>query len=728
MNTSGLPAALAISGTRRILWLECRSGECLQAALAKDDWPRPQRDPQKVTERDKAQNHRTYFAGRDVSGSRRSDPRMRRSFFSVLLASLATLYLLLFATSDLHGQSFNLQAEREPVASLDGLWRFHTGDNPAWADPNFDDSQWTLVRSDEPWDQQGYKNYGGFAWYRFTVAVPEGNRNWSIYLGPMETGYQFFVDGHLAGSFGPILNSRNYVLSSRAFAISPAAAGPRTFHIAIRAWHSPVWAGYALGGFYGSSYFGDSRFIAQRAATARSIQWNGLVDEYTYAVLCTVVGLVVLVLFFIRREEREYLWFALLLLANAIDIGLIISRQLALIPLPVFDFIDGSVQSAALLAALAFFSVVLRAPRSRTWWLVAALLFISPPAVFLYVFNISSVAIAGLLAALAVLPATVWILATLFKRALQRDRDALILLVPTLLWQGVPFINNILLITWQLGWQRWAVTWGFPLLTKPFVLMPGPAVGTIFIFALLLFLIRRFSLARQEETRLSSEFESARNIQSLLFPAKPRATPGFAIESVYLPASEVGGDFFQIMPANDGSLLVVVGDVSGKGLKAGMTVGAIIGALRGCAVREPAEVLAHLNYVLHGQITGFVTCTAALIAATGNMILANAGNLPPYCNGQELDVESGLPLGMTPDVCYSESTFQLNPNDRLTFVSDGVVEATNERGELFGFQRTQGISTQPASAIAEAAKRFGQRDDITVLTLTLTPSLAASLA
>jgi sigma-B regulation protein RsbU (phosphoserine phosphatase) len=191
--------------------------------------------------------------------------------------------------------------------------------------------------------------------------------------------------------------------------------------------------------------------------------------------------------------------------------------------------------------------------------------------------------------------------------------------------------------------------------------MPGPAVGTIFIFALLLFLIRRFSLARQEETRLSSEFESARNIQSLLIPAKPPVTPGFAIESVYLPASEVGGDFFQIMPANDGSLLVVFGDVSGKGLKAAMTVGAIIGALRGCSVRKPVDVLAHLNRVLHGQITGFVTCTAALIAANGNMTLANAGNLPPYRNGQELDVESGLPLGITPNVCYSETTFQLNP-------------------------------------------------------------------
>jgi serine phosphatase RsbU (regulator of sigma subunit) len=172
----------------------------------------------------------------------------------------------------------------------------------------------------------------------------------------------------------------------------------------------------------------------------------------------------------------------------------------------------------------------------------------------------------------------------------------------------------------------------------------------------------------------------------------------------------------------------VVGDVSGKGLKAAMTVGSIIGALRGCPVRKPAEVLAHLNRVLHDQITGFVTCTAALIAADGNMTLANAGNLSPYRNGQELDVESGLPLGITPDGSYSETTYQLHPDDRLTFVSDGVVEATNERRELFGFQRTQAISTQSASAIAEAAKQFGQNDDITVLTLTLTPSLKASLA
>lgn len=617
-------------------------------------------------------------------------------------------------------QSFDLQTQREPVVSLDGLWRFHTGDNPVWADPNFDDSQWPLVRSDKSWSQQGYKDYGGFAWYRFTVDVPDGSREWSIFLGPMETGYQLFIDGHFLGSHGPILGIQVLAASNHLFAIPPSAPGPYTFHIAIRAWHAPGWAMYAPGGFFGSSYFGDSGLIAQRSATARSLEWNGLVDEYTYAVLGTLVGLIVLVLFFIRREEREYLWFALLLLANAIDIGLYITRILALVSIPVLDVFDGSVQSAALFAALAFFSIVLRAPRTRIWWVVAGLLFVNPIAAFLYIFTITSVGVASLLSTLAMLPATVWILVTLLKRALQRDKDALILLVPTLLWQGYPFIDNILLITWQLGWQRWAMLWVFPLLRKPFVLMPDAAVGTIFIFALLLFLIRRFSIARQEETRLSNEFEAARNIQSLLIPATPPATPSFSVETVYLPASEVGGDFFQLLPGEDGSLLVVVGDVSGKGLKAAMTVSVIIGSLRNGKERRPAEVLRNLNRVLYGHITGFVTCMVACVGTDGELVLANAGNPAPYLNGRELGVEAGLPLGILPDFEGSESAHQLNAGDRLTFVSDGVVEATNEKRELFGFERTQAISCLAASAIAEAAQKFGQKDDISVLSVVRT--------
>ena len=148
-----------------------------------------------------------------------------------------------------------------------------------------------------------------------------------------------------------------------------------------------------------------------------------------------------------------------------------------------------------------------------------------------------------------------------------------------------------------------------------------------------------------------------------------------------------------------------------------MTVSTIVGALRGCTMRKPAEVLAYLNRVLYGQISGFATCTAALISADGGVGIANAGNLAPYCNGKELDVDSGLPLGIEAEGSYVETSHPIEPGDRLTFISDGVVEAANEKRELFGFARTLAISQQPAHAIAEAAKQFGQQDDISVLSV-----------
>ncbi len=187
---------------------------------------------------------------------------------------------------------------------------------------------------------------------------------------------------------------------------------------------------------------------------------------------------------------------------------------------------------------------------------------------------------------------------------------------------------------------------------------------------------------------------------------------------MYLPAQEVGGDFFQVLPGDDGSLLIVVGDVSGKGLKAAMTVSTIVGALRGCTVRRPAAVLAYLNRALHGQVTGFFTCCAALINGDGHLTIANAGHLPPYLNGEELAVAHGLPLGIADENEYTEKMWRLGASDRLTFVSDGVVEARDAGGELYGFERTRSISGQPASTIAQIAKQFGQEDDITVLSVT----------
>jgi hypothetical protein len=251
----------------------------------------------------------------------------------------------------------------------------------------------------------------------------------------------------------------------------------------------------------------------------------------------------------------------------------------------------------------------------------------------------------------------------------------------------------------------------------------GSDIATIYFWVtLLVILVLRTVRIARERAEIAAEVEAARTVQQMLIPAVPPVTPGFAVESVYLPARQVGGDFFLVVPSGDGSLLIVTGDVSGKGLQAAMVVSTILGALRNESSRSPATVLANLNQVLLGQVRGFVTCTAALIAPDGRIALANAGNPAPYLNGRELAVSAGLPLGMVAGIGYEETAGQLARGETLTFISDGVVEATAAvTRELFGFERTQAISKQAANSIAEAARAFGvgapQADDITVLTV-----------
>jgi len=134
---------------------------------------------------------------------------------------------------------------------------------------------------------------------------------------------------------------------------------------------------------------------------------------------------------------------------------------------------------------------------------------------------------------------------------------------------------------------------------------------------------------------------------------------------------------------------------------------------------EPGEILALLNERLQGR--GLVTCMALRIDRDGNAVMANAGHLPPYINGKEMAVEGTLPLGALPGIAFRTTGFELAAGEAMLLVSDGVVEARNAAGELFGFERTQQISMQSAERIAETARQFGQEDDITVLTLSFAP-------
>jgi serine phosphatase RsbU (regulator of sigma subunit) len=254
------------------------------------------------------------------------------------------------------------------------------------------------------------------------------------------------------------------------------------------------------------------------------------------------------------------------------------------------------------------------------------------------------------------------------------------------------------------------------------------SIGDICFVALILMVlglaIRRFLQSKARQREMTADLEQAQEVQHLLVPDDLPQMPGYRVEGTNLPASQVGGDFYQVIPSANGGLIVLLGDVSGKGLRAAMVVSLAVGALRAIVkeTSKPAEILTRLNRELAGNLrSGFVTCVCTHLQSSGMMTIANAGHLAPWVNSEEIATPGMLPLGvMAAGVEYTEETFQLKIGDRVTLLSDGVVESRCERdGALFGFDRLQLLLAENPSAdsIAREAQRFGQEDDISVVSI-----------
>ena len=231
---------------------------------------------------------------------------------------------------------------------------------------------------------------------------------------------------------------------------------------------------------------------------------------------------------------------------------------------------------------------------------------------------------------------------------------------------------------------------------------------------------RRHIRAQMEKATLESEMAAAREVQRLMVPEDLPQINGYSIASVYLPASEVGGDFFQVIPLKSGRTLVVIGDVSGKGLRAAMIVSMIVGTLQTVSgyTEEPAEILGELNRRLCGRMhEGFATCLAVRIEENGRLTLANAGHLAPYLNGAEIESPGALPLGLAESTDYGQSSLEMAVGDLIVLLTDGIAEAYDDQRVLFGFARVESMLHGGATVgdVAETAQHYGQNDDITVL-------------
>jgi predicted ester cyclase len=244
--------------------------------------------------------------------------------------------------------------------------------------------------------------------------------------------------------------------------------------------------------------------------------------------------------------------------------------------------------------------------------------------------------------------------------------------------------------------------------------------------------------------RVEQELRVARSIQQASLPKEVPTLENWQITPYYQPAREVGGDFYDLFELEDGRVTVVMGDAAGKGIPAALVVSATSSVLRAVAQAlgssSPSEVLAQVNETLFARIPPnmFVTCFYAILdPKNGSMNYANAGHDLPYLwhggDCEELRAR-GMPLGLMAGMSYEQKEIELDAGEGVLFYSDGLVEAHDAKGEMFGFPRLRDLIAEhdDKRALGDFLLRdlysfvgegWEQEDDITLLTLRRSASL-----
>ena len=627
---------------------------------------------------------------------------MRKAFL-LILSGLAAPVLFAQASPGLETQT--------GLIDLSQGWAMHEGDNPSWAATGLDTSDWSAIDLDDMGPSEP-----GWSWYRKEIHLGSGDNDASLLLEGANGTYEVFVNGSRLP--GASLHS--------AFDVSRPTERTFTLHgeggnytIALRTRAPANYVDYELPLFLSASIGPPASIEYQRAA----LQAGRLDDVWPSIAINLVICLAaigVLCLFLSQRGHRDYLYLGLYLFVLGLANGLWNLQQSGVLP-TAFNILvsDPLIYVYSILQVEFTFSFVGKRPNYALRIYQAGLL-LSWVFAGLCWTNHLPIDTYALIEAAITIPVAVILTALLLVWYRRGNHEAGWLIFPSLLPLLAGGLFDLGTTSIVLGWQK------FDFLDSPIAIgllqfqVPDLA-NLLFLIAILVVLFFRFTRVSREQARAEAELEAAREVQQRLVPATLPMTTRLRIETAYIPAQEVGGDFYQVLKQANDATLIVVGDVSGKGLKAAMTGALAIGSLRTLAAESigPAELLSRLNRQIYSaQNGGFVTCLALQIESGGTATFANAGHLSPYFNGNEVALDASLPLGIVSDAEYKEAVLHLSPDDKLTLLTDGVVEARNPAGDLLGFDRTAAISTQPAQSIADAAQRFGQEDDITVLTLT----------
>jgi hypothetical protein len=639
------------------------------------------------------------------------------------------------------------------AVALDGPWHFQLGDNSAWADPGFNDSQWEHISAETTWGLQGHASYVGYAWYRLRLTLspaPGASPDFAMFLPPVDDTCEIYWNGVLIGRQGKLPPEALWYFNPppKTLGLGPVRSGL----LAVRVWKSPggSFTSGREGGFTAAPFIGGPQAIGAIKA-ASDYEWLRR-SQLAFALdsLYCLVAFIGLLIWLRDRRQMLLLWMAgfsgsVLLIDFLRELRIPFSFVNALgLSAPLFGVLSISIWYVLiLLLALDEIPKLMRVVRilaiveitafSLDGLLVLCVPFFLARNMFLTV-QWTDAVLTAIFTMLQALPLVLVAIAVLRPRRLAPERwlvagsafaADLIPAIRTALSQGSRFTH------WTIADRI-----GAPLFTINGSPVNVQALASTLLLISIVFAVYRYSAEeRRRQSALEQDLHNARELQRVLIPEAVPDIPGFTLTSAYKPALEVGGDFFQIIALETsapGSTLVILGDVSGKGLKAAMAVSLIVGAIRTFAetIASPADILAGLNRRLEGRLSGgFATAIALRLDAGGRCIIATAGHPAPYLNShepdsrqtgsRELDLPGALPLGLAPSASYNEIAFEFREGDHLALYTDGLLEARSPSGELFGFTRLQELfAAKPIAAeAAEAAVQFGQDDDITVLTL-----------
>jgi len=503
-----------------------------------------------------------------------------------LLLVLASLVFPLWGQD---ATAFKTKDPGKGFVEIAGTWRFHTGDDLAWAQPGFDDSNWEQLRGDTTWGAQTHPAYVGFAWYRKRIDVATAGDPLTILMPPVDDTYELYWNGKKIGASGkvPPHASWDAFPHSATFAL-PSASGV----LAVRVWMPTLSSAdpVTVGGLEGTPRIGDSTYLElQKKARERSGDRAGL-PTLISSCLMIVGGFISLLLFLRERSRNLYFWLAIYLTT----IGASVLRRIVQpgditslndqIYLQLFDFAADVSLWAVLLSLFGM-------DRDRSWrrwtlgwvgiYLAAHLVDIGT--LFFWEHGGKAIVWTDALSTAVYAIAPLYIVVILVGGLRRRPQIDLWPLASILVFEGLwVFALEILgqgvqITHWDRAYAH-MLRVGFSLGEYRFGMRA--ILETLSFVALVFTVAREQYLERRRQVGMEMEVRSAREVQQVLVPETVPPVPGFAIDSVYKPAAELGGDFFQVVALPDASTLIVIGDVSGKGLKAAMTVSLIVGSLR----------------------------------------------------------------------------------------------------------------------------------------------------